>query len=214
MPDVTTVSPTTTSNTSDTIFQPQPVVAAADDDALRARALDQRAGRGVAIDQQLHFGRSHGSARRARPTTPAGAITAMSALTPSRVPLSIVSVRKSGVAAAPMMSAATVCSCELLAQLEQLLEAARPIGQRALLLHRDLRRRQLALQRVVLDLAPGAARSSRSTPGGCRRRRPTAPRCTSEKMPKVTFSSIGTPDLELTCAEISRICPSITARNR
>ncbi len=52
-----------------------------------------------------------------------------------------------------MISAATVFSVTWLAQLEQLLEPARAIGQRALLLHRDLRARELALQRVVLDLA-------------------------------------------------------------
>jgi hypothetical protein len=45
-----------------------------------------------------------------RPTTPAGAITDMSVRSPSRVPRSMVSVLKSGVAAAPMISAAMVFS--------------------------------------------------------------------------------------------------------
>ncbi len=54
------------------VLQPQPVVAAADDDALRARALDDRAGRRVAVDQQLHLRRAQRSARpRARPRRPA-----------------------------------------------------------------------------------------------------------------------------------------------
>ena len=43
-----------------------------------------------------------------------------------------------------MISAAAVFSVDLVAQLEQLLEAARAIGQRALLLQRDLRRRRAA----------------------------------------------------------------------
>jgi hypothetical protein len=33
-------------------------------------------------------------------------------------------------------------------------------------------------------------------------------------MPKVTDSMTGTPDLEFTWAEMSRICPRVTARNR
>jgi hypothetical protein len=43
-----------------------------------------------------------------RPTTPAGAMTAMSGRSPSPVPLSIVSVRKSGLAPAAITSAAVV----------------------------------------------------------------------------------------------------------
>ena len=37
------------------VFHPEPLVSAADDHALRSRSFDQRAGRGVAIDQQLHL---------------------------------------------------------------------------------------------------------------------------------------------------------------
>ena len=46
------------------VLHPQPIVAAADDDALRARPLDERAGRGVAVDQQLHLRGARRSARR------------------------------------------------------------------------------------------------------------------------------------------------------
>ena len=142
IPDVTTTSPGRHVGNFRHVVQSQPVVAAADHDALRARALDDRPGRRVAIDQQLHLRRPRARHDDAgRPRRP-GAITAMSARTPSRVPLSIVSVRKSGVAAAPMISAATVVQLEMLAQLQQLLQAAGAIGERALLLHRDLRARR------------------------------------------------------------------------
>ena len=53
---------------------------------------------------------------------------------------------------APMISAATVLSWRCSRSSEQPLQAAGAIGERALLLQRDLRARQLALQRVVLDL--------------------------------------------------------------
>ena len=39
-------------------------------------------------------------------------------------------------------------------------------------------------------------------------------RCTCAKAPKLTAWSMGTPVLELTWAEMSRTCPTITARNR
>ena len=46
------------------VLHAQPLVAAADDHALRPRSLDHRAGRRVAIDQQLHF---RGAPARHRP---------------------------------------------------------------------------------------------------------------------------------------------------
>ena len=68
------------------------------------------------------------------------------------MPLSIVTVRKSGVAAAADDLGGGGLQLELVAQLEQPLQAAAAIGQRALLLQLDLRRRQLLLQLVVLLL--------------------------------------------------------------
>ena len=122
------------------VVQAQPIVAAADHHALRPRALDQRAGRGVAIDEQLHLrgarARHHDAADHAgrRDHRHVGPHARRC------VPLSIVSVRKSGVAPAAMISAATVSQLRPVAQVEQPLEAARAIGERALLLQRDLRR--------------------------------------------------------------------------
>jgi len=40
------------------------------------------------------------------------------------------------------------------------------------------------------------------------------PRCTSAKIPNVTASRTGTPVREFTWAEISRMWPKMTARNR
>ena len=91
------------------VLHPQPLVAAADDDALRARSLDQRAGRRVAIDQQLHFRRAR--ARDDDAADDAGRRDAPPCRRrrPSRVPLSIVTraeIRAS--APPPMISAAAV----------------------------------------------------------------------------------------------------------
>ena len=71
-----------------------------------------------------------------RPTTPAGAMTAMSAPTPSPVPLSIVSVRKSGRRAGRDDLGGGGLQIRPIAKVEQLLEGAAAIGERALLLQR------------------------------------------------------------------------------
>ena len=176
------------------VLHPEPLVAGADHDALRPRPLDQRAGRRVPIDQQLHLRRRGGSARRSGPTTPAGAITAMSALQRRRrCPCRSSASGNRASRPAAMTSAAVVSSVEAIAELEQLLEAARAIGQRALLLQLDLHLGQLLLQRLVLGCGPGAGRRSR--PSRCRDAETTADaaRCTSANTPKVTASSIGTP---------------------
>ena len=58
IPEVTSLSPTWMSALPPQVFEAQPIVAGAGHHALRARSLDERAGGGVAIDQQLHFGRA------------------------------------------------------------------------------------------------------------------------------------------------------------
>ena len=61
------------------MYRSQPPAAGADDDALRARPVDDGAGRGVAVDSSCTLAeRALGTTMR--PTTPAGAITAMSGL--------------------------------------------------------------------------------------------------------------------------------------
>ena len=52
-----------------------------------------------------------------------------------------------------MISAARVLRFESVAQVEQLLEAAAPVGQRALLLQLDFERGHLVLERRVFALA-------------------------------------------------------------
>ena len=69
-----------------------------------------------------------------RPTTPAGEITAMSAASPSALPLSMVTVRNSGLAPAAMTSAAVVSSSARCAELEQLAQVLRPLRQGAFFL--------------------------------------------------------------------------------
>ena len=121
------------------VVQPQPVVAAADDHALRAGPLDDRARprrcdrSAAALSPTRRLGHD-------QPADDAGRRNHrhVGARRPSRVPLSMVSVRKSGVAAAPMISAATVLSCRCSRSSSSCLEAAGAIGERALLLHRDL----------------------------------------------------------------------------
>ena len=54
MPDVTTTSPATTSPVAGDEVHPERAVADADHDALHAGAFDDRAGGGVAVDEQLH----------------------------------------------------------------------------------------------------------------------------------------------------------------
>ena len=169
MPDVTTTSPTTTSATSDTYSIRSAIVADADDDALRARPLDERAGRGVAIDRAAAPSPRAALGTTTRPTTPAGAMTAMSGRRPSRVPLSIVTVRKSGVGAGADDLGGRRLQVRAVAQLEQLLEPARAVGQRALLLQlRSAPSPSSRLQRVVLRLDAAAGRRSRSRRAGRR----------------------------------------------
>ena len=195
---------------------PQPIVAAADDHALRARPLDQRAGRGVAVDRAAAPSPRAALGTTTRPTTPAGAMTAMSALHPSRVPLSMVSVRKSGVGAGAddlrrrrlelraaraaraaargraSRSASARCSCSC-----------------------DLRRRQLALERLVLrpDAAQADVAVQHAADADDAARRPRAAlRRTTPKVDRLEHRHAAT--CEFTCAEISRMCPSMTARNR
>ena len=79
------------------VIEPEPVLGA-DHDTLDARALDQRARGGGRMGWTI------------RPTTPVGAMTAMSGRSPSSVPLSIVIVRNSELAPPPITRAATVFS--------------------------------------------------------------------------------------------------------
>jgi len=74
----------------------------------------------------------------------------MSALMPLCDPLSSVTVRKSGVAAAAMISGRHRVEIRVVAQIEQLLEAAAAIGQRLLLLQLHLQIGEAGFQRVVL----------------------------------------------------------------
>ena len=100
-----------------------------------------------------------------------------------------------------MISAAVVFSVGLIAQLEQAFQAAAAIGQRALALQLDLRRRELLLQAVVLRADMAQADVTGPDPAHARGRRRDA-RWTSANTPKVTASRIGTPVREFTWAEI------------
>ena len=120
-------------------------------------------------------------------------MTAMSACTPSLVPLSIVSVRKSGVALGADDLGGRRLQVRPIAQLEQPLEAARCDRRaRAAPAAPPARRRARASARRSRPRRR-AGRRSRSRRAG----RPTtpadAPRCTSANTPKVTASSTGTP---------------------
>ena len=117
-------------------------------------------------------------------------------------------------APAAMISAATRLQVRTVAEVEQTLEAARPIGQRALLLHRDLRRVELTEQLLVLALDVPQAGVVVPDVAAPKRSPPRYSRCTSANTPNVTASRTGTPEREFTCAEISRMCPSTTPRNR
>ena len=69
-----------------------------------------------------------------------------------------------------MISAAVVFNVQLVAQLEQLFEPARPIGQRPLLLQRDLRAAELPLELLVLRL--GVAQADVAAPDAADAREP------------------------------------------
>ena len=84
-----------------------------------------------------------------RPTIPPGAMTAMSACTPSALPRSIVTVRMPGFGFPAITSAASVGSVALRLQVQQLLQLLGARRQRALLLqlHLELRHPPLAAPR-------------------------------------------------------------------
>jgi hypothetical protein len=127
--------------------------------------------------------------------------------------LSIVTVRKSGVAAAPMMSAAVVFngSCSRISS-----SRSRP----------RVRSASARCSCTAICAAASSRFSSSFSVLACLRPMyplhsprmpempPDSPRCSSEKTPKVTDSSTGTPVFEFTCAEMSRTCATITAMNR
>ena len=151
MPEVTTRSPCFTSAVPAT-YSIRSVCALADDEPLRARALDHRARRGVAIDQHLHARRARARQdRRGRRRRPAKC-TAMSRATPSRLPLSIVMSRNSAVGRAGDDLRGHGVDAGALPQLEQLAEAFGALRLRALFLQPHLQRLQLALERLVLGL--------------------------------------------------------------
>src|SRR5262249_29693157 len=126
-------------------------LADADDHALRARALDDRARGGVAIDEQLHLGRPRARNHEApdnagrRDHRHVGAQAVARALVDGQR----AEIRRRRGADDLRGRRLQV---DALAQLEQLAESRRAIRQRALLLRGDLDRRDLPLQLVVLDL--------------------------------------------------------------
>jgi len=144
----------------------QPIVAAAGNHALRTRSLDQRAGGCVAIDQQLHLRRAR--ARHDDPPHNArrgdhGHVGAHSVTRPlvNRERPEIGrgaagdNVRGDGVQVRPV------------AETEQPLEITRAIGERALLLQRDLRHFELTRERVILALhMPQAGVAAPDAPHG------------------------------------------------
>ena len=90
--------------------------------------------------------------RITRPTTPAGAITAMSGFSPSDEPLSMVIVRNSGLGAGRDDLGGRRLQLRPLTQIEQLPQAVAPLRLRALLLQLHLQRLQLAPQGFVLGV--------------------------------------------------------------
>ena len=160
MPDVTTRSPCLHVGGARDVFHPQRV-ALPDDDALRARALDQRARRGVAIDEHLHLRRARARTESRGPTTPAGEITAMSGLRPSDDPLSIVMSRNSGLGAGGDDLGGDRLEPGALPEFEQLPQAVGPLRLGALLLQLHLQRLEFALELLVFASARRAARRSR-----------------------------------------------------
>ena len=142
-----------------------------------------------------------------RPTMPAGAITAMSACTPSPLPRSIVTRPDAGIGVArddfgrerrerrarlrdPAAPAAAPC-----ARPARAAPAAGPPGRRPGSLQRLVLRSRAPQRDVVAPDVPPDVHDA-----------PPAPRCTRENSPNVTASSTGTPDRDCTCAEIRTSC--------
>ena len=97
-----------------------------------------------------------------------------------------------------MISAAVVFEVRRVAQVEQLLEAAAAIGERALLLQLQSRASaSCASELLVLLLHAAQPDVAAPDAADAATRPPTLPRCTSANTPKVTASSTGTPLFEL-----------------
>ena len=188
MPDVTTTSPTDDVRDLGHVLhaaaarRPSPTTTP----CARDRSIE-RAGRGVAVDEQLHLGGAR--ARHDDPADDAGRRDHRHVAPRRRrcVPLSMVSVRNSGVAPAAMISAAVVFRFDRLAQLEQPLEAARcDRPARAAPAAAICAVGELRLQRLVLRADAAAGRRSRSRRRGTPTTTAEVPRCTSANTPKVT----------------------------
>ena len=150
MPDVTTTSPDDDVGDFRHVVHAQRV-ALADDHALRARSLDERARGRVAVDDELHL---RGPRARHDDAADDAGRRDDRHVGPQTVALALVDrhgaeVRRRG--RADDLGGGRRHR-QVVAQLEQFLQAARPVRQRPLLLPVDLRRGELTLQRIVLGL--------------------------------------------------------------
>ena len=113
-----------------------------------------------------------------------------------------------------MTSAASVSSRVRVFRSSSSRERVGPLRERTLLLQQQLRRRQIAFELGVLGRGRRADRRSRVQSDVTPVMTAAPARCTCATRPNVTAWSTGTPDFEVTCAEISTICATTTAKNR
>ncbi len=148
-----------------------------------------------------------------RPTTPAGAITAMFVSTPSALPRSMVTVRMPGFGLPAMTSAASVGSAVLAFRSSSAWSCSDRRASARCSCSRTSSAATWLLQRLVLR--PRAAQRDVVAPRTSVRRaaRSRSPPWTRANSPNVTASSIGTPDFDCTCAEIRKMCPSVTTNS-
>ncbi len=212
MPDVTTRSPGFTSEVPGTysmrsVPSPKPTMTP----CVRVRSTSAPAAALRSISSCTFDARSLG--RMTRPTTPAGEITAMSAARPDDFPLSMVTVRNSGLAAAAMISAAVVSrpersrSSSNCRRLSVRCATARSSCRRTCSVCTSCLRAALSVWTCCSATYPVQTPRTPSTTA-------IVARCTSENAPNVTACARGRPEAVLTCTEMRTTCSRMAAASR